>query len=168
VNIGQGPSFEELDGAVLDHCNFSAVSLDAAGSPQEEQESAGHHLLVDIKNVNVEFLNSKEQLTKAMVEVVTEAKLTLLSYHNYSLEPAGVSCVGLLLESHISSHTCFKEGGITLDLFTCGPNNLMLGCCPRLYSCLGFHGRIPLSLLGLCGLMSSEDSDLMKQERNTV
>jgi S-adenosylmethionine decarboxylase proenzyme len=125
VNVGQAPSFEELDGAVLDRRNFSAVSLDAKGSPQEEHEPAGQHLLVDIKNVNAEFLNSEEQLAKAMVEVVTEAKLTLLSYHCHSLEPAGVSCVGVLLESHISFHTWPEEGVITLDLFTCGPNNLM-------------------------------------------
>ena len=31
--------------------------------------------------------------------------LTLLSYHCHSLLPAGVSCVGVLLESHISFHT---------------------------------------------------------------
>jgi S-adenosylmethionine decarboxylase proenzyme len=122
VNVGQVPSFEELDGAVLDRRNFSAP-LDAAAL--EQHEPAGQHLLVDIKNVNAEFLNSEERLAKAMVEVVTEAKLTLLSYHCHSLEPAGVSCVGVLLESHISFHTWPEEGVITLDLFTCGPNNLM-------------------------------------------
>jgi hypothetical protein len=156
VNVGQAPSFEELDGAVLDRRNFSAVSLDAKGSPQEEHEPAGQHLLVDIKNVNAEFLNSEEQLAKAMVEVVTEAKLTLLSYHCHSLEPAGVSCVGVLLESHISFHT-WPVAPITSCRW-----------CPRLRSCLEFRGRIPLSLLGPCGLMSSEDSDPTKRERHTI
>merc|ERR1719201_2179350 len=55
-----------------------------------------------------------------MVSVVVESKLTLLSYHCHSLIPMGVSCVGVLLESHISFHTWPEEGVITLDLYTCG------------------------------------------------
>jgi spermidine synthase/S-adenosylmethionine/arginine decarboxylase-like enzyme len=52
-------------------------------------------------------------------------RLTLLSYHCHSLVPAGVSCVGVLLESHISFHTWPDEGVITLDLFTCGSKPLL-------------------------------------------
>jgi len=81
---------------------------------------AGQHLLVDIKNIDGEFLNSEERLAQAMVSVVVESKLTLLSYHCHSLIPMGVSCVGVLLESHISFHTWPEEGVITLDLYTCG------------------------------------------------
>jgi len=36
-----------------------------------------------------------------------------------------VSCAGVLLESHVSFHTWPKEGVITLDLYTCGPNSLL-------------------------------------------
>jgi len=81
---------------------------------------AGQHLLVDIKNVDGEFLNSEERLAQAMVSVIVESELTLLSYHCHSLIPMGVSCVGVLLESHISFHTWPEEGVITLDLYTCG------------------------------------------------
>jgi hypothetical protein len=51
--------------------------------------------------------------------------MTLLSYHCHSLIPSGVSCVGVLLESHISFHTWPSEGVITLDLFSCGDRPLM-------------------------------------------
>jgi len=64
---------------------------------------AGQHLLVDIKDVDSEFLNSEELLATAMVELIKESKLTLLSYHCHSLVPIGVSCAGVLLESHVSS-----------------------------------------------------------------
>lgn len=37
----------------------------------------------------------------------------------------GVSCVGILLESHISFHTWPAEGVITLDLFTCGSGDVV-------------------------------------------
>lgn len=49
----------------------------------------------------------------------------MLSYHCHVLSPAGISCVGVLLESHISFHTWPDEGVITLDLFTCGENPLL-------------------------------------------
>lgn len=80
--------------------------------------ATGQHLLVDIKNVESEFLNSEQRLTHALVETVNAAGLTLLSYHCHTLSTLRVSCVGVLLESHISFHTWPKDGVITLDLFT--------------------------------------------------
>jgi len=94
-------------------------------SDEDEHLPAGQHLLVDIKNIDADFLNSDIRLAEAMIEVVNESKLTLLSYHCHSLLPMGVSCVGVLLESHISFHTWPTEGVITLDLFTCGSGKLM-------------------------------------------
>ena len=86
---------------------------------------AGQHLLMDIRNVEEAFLASEERLAKAMLEVVGQCGLTLLSYHCHGLAPAGVSCVGVLLESHVSFHTWPAEGVVTLDLFTCGSQSLL-------------------------------------------
>jgi S-adenosylmethionine decarboxylase proenzyme len=91
----------------------------------EEHLPAGQHLLVDMKELSFSFLNSEERLARAMVEVVNQASLTLLSYHCHTLVPSGVSCVGVLLESHVSFHTWPEAGVITLDLFTCGSNSLL-------------------------------------------
>jgi S-adenosylmethionine decarboxylase proenzyme len=88
-------------------------------------EPSGQHLLVDIKNVEGAFLDSEERLAHAMVESVKAGGLTMLSYHCHKLIPSGVSCVGVLLESHISFHTWPDDGVITLDLFTCGANPLL-------------------------------------------
>mmetsp|Transcript_23035 Transcript_23035/g.49984 ORF Transcript_23035/g.49984 Transcript_23035/m.49984 type:complete len:857 (+) Transcript_23035:271-2841(+) len=118
------PSYEDLgDGTIVQR----ASAHDSAGGFDDDDEHLpqGQHLLVDIKNVNAEFLNSESRLADAMVSVVESAGLTLLSYHCHSLSPAGVSCVGVLLESHISFHTWPEEGVITLDLFTCGPKPLL-------------------------------------------
>ena len=95
------------------------------GEDEDEHLPAGQHLLVDIKGVEASFLNSEERLAHAMVEVVNQASLTLLSYHCHRLAPSGVSCVGVLLESHVSFHTWPSQGVITLDLFTCGSNPLV-------------------------------------------
>lgn len=105
-----------------------------AASPSDENTTnetvtihlpAGQHLLMDIENVDESFLNSEEQLAHAMLELVNECGLTLLSYHCHKMIPMGVSCAGVLLESHVSFHTWPKEGVITLDLYTCGPNSLL-------------------------------------------
>ena len=92
---------------------------------EDDHLPAGQHLLIDIKNVDSDFLNSDVRLAKAMVDVVNLSKLTLLSYHCHNLIPQGVSCVGVLLESHISFHTWPEAGVITLDLFTCGSGKLV-------------------------------------------
>ena len=100
-------------------------TLKTEGNDEEEHLPAGQHLLVDIKNVDGNFLNSAERLAEAMITVVETSRLTLLSYHCHSLVPAGVSCAGVLLESHVAFHTWPEEGVITLDLFTCGAGALM-------------------------------------------
>lgn len=86
---------------------------------------SGQHILVDMRGIEADFLDSEERLALAMVTAVEESGLTMLSYHCHKLDPAGISCVGILLESHISFHTWPEEGVITLDLFTCGANPLL-------------------------------------------
>ncbi|CAJ1963560.1 unnamed protein product [Cylindrotheca closterium] len=91
----------------------------------EEHLPAGQHLLVDIDNIEADFLDSEERLATAMVDLVNGSGLTLLSYHCHGMVPSGVSCAGVLLESHVSFHTWPAEGVITLDLFTCGCTSLL-------------------------------------------
>lgn len=98
-------------------------------------EPAGEHLLVDIEHVDGAFLNSEERLASAMIELVNLSGLTMLSYHCHELEPMGVTCVGILLESHVSFHTWPAQGVITLDLFTCGASRLkpLVGVIEKLF-----------------------------------
>jgi S-adenosylmethionine decarboxylase proenzyme len=105
--------------------NGAQVCEEPRESDEGEHLPAGQHLLVDIEGVDGSFLNSEERLAFAMMEVVNQANLTLLSYHCHSMVPTGVSCVGVLLESHVSFHTWPGQGVITLDLFTCGSNPLL-------------------------------------------
>lgn len=104
---------------------FFKISKEEIDSVEDKHLPAGQHLLVDIEGVDEDFLNSEERLSKAMVDTVKESGLHMLSYHCHALVPSGVSCVGVLLESHISFHTWPAEGVITLDLFTCGSKPLL-------------------------------------------
>jgi len=97
---------------------------DPADDPADDDavlhQPSGQHLLVDMKNVDPQFLNSEDRLAQAMIDLVEESKVTLLSYHCHSRTPMGVSCAGVLLESHVSFHTWPAEGAIIMDMFTCG------------------------------------------------
>lgn len=59
----------------------------------ESSEPAGEHLMVDINNVDGSFLNSEPRLAQAIVDLVHEADLPLLSYHCHGFNPVGVRYV---------------------------------------------------------------------------
>ena len=109
----------------LSDMNDTQSDMISVEGDEEEHLPAGQHLLVDISGVDGAFLNSEKQLATAMVQLVDNSGLTLLSYHCHGLKPAGVSCAGVLLESHVAFHTWPAEGVITLDLFTCGSTSLL-------------------------------------------
>jgi S-adenosylmethionine/arginine decarboxylase-like enzyme len=87
-------------------------------------EPIGQHLLVDIENVDRDFLESEERLAWALVETVKGSGSTLISYNCHGLD-TGVHCVGVLVESHIAVHTWPDQGLVIFDLYTCGPRSLM-------------------------------------------
>ena len=89
---------------------------DTTNTSTENTQPSAEHLMVDIKHVDSAFLNSEGRLANAIVQVMNEAHLTLLSYHCHGLVPMGVSCVGVLKQNYISFHTWPEEGVITLDL----------------------------------------------------
>jgi S-adenosylmethionine decarboxylase proenzyme len=155
-------SSEQGQGQVCQTPTTTTASTRTTESDDNEDENdeeelhlpAGQHLLMDIQNVDASFLASEERLANAMLEVVENCGLTLLSYHCHGLEPSGVSCVGVLLESHVSFHTWPMEGVITLDLFTCGPGSLLpiVSTVERLFS---VPITIPISILAADGAGSS-------------
>jgi len=82
-----------------------------------DESTTGEHLLLDIKHVDSGFLDDEERLSQALVDVCSEAKLALISYHCHLMVPSGVTCVGVLTRGHISFHTWPDEGVILMDLY---------------------------------------------------
>jgi S-adenosylmethionine decarboxylase proenzyme len=110
---------------LLKKCTNVSIGSTSATENEHLHLPSGQHLLIDIKGVDYHFLNSEKRLAQAMIDLINESKLTLLSYHCHSLIPVGVSCAGVLLESHIAFHTWPLQGVISLDLFTCGSGLLI-------------------------------------------
>lgn len=65
---------------------------------------SGHHLLVDMKGVDSEFLGSEERLAGAMFSLANKTDRALLSYHCHSLAPVSISCAGVMVGSRVSDH----------------------------------------------------------------
>ena len=124
------------------HGNSSSLPGGGKDALRDQTHPTGQHLLVDMKNLEADFLNSERRLVDATLKSVAAGGLTLLSYHCHSLHPAGVSCVGVLLESHISFHTWPDEGVITLDLFTTSEQPL-LPALPKLEEYFGVPRKDP-------------------------
>eukprot|EP00980_Cylindrotheca_fusiformis_P005244 scaffold1120_cov127-Cylindrotheca_fusiformis.AAC.6 len=107
------------------HAQSSACLHPDMEEEKAEYEQTGQHLLVDIVNVDTPFLDSKERLSVAMLDLLKQCGQTLLSYHCHDLQPNGVSCAGVLMKGHISFHTWPSKGVITLDLYISGPDTLL-------------------------------------------
>ncbi|KAL7577423.1 hypothetical protein ACA910_004710 [Epithemia clementina (nom. ined.)] len=122
-------------------CNSTSTTLESDDDEEEAEEEekeyhhkggpfepAGQHLMMDVQHVDPLFLLDMKRLAQAMVQLITLSRLTLLSYHCHDLPPPsmlGVSCVGVLLESHVSLHTWPRAGILTMDLFTFGSQSLL-------------------------------------------
>ena len=116
---------EETCSEVEDEVDNEEDEVDNEEEEEDDEEESepnpsAEHLMVDIKHVDTAFLDSEQRLAQAMVDLVNEADLTLLSYHCHGLTPAGVSCVGVLLQNYVSFHTWPVEGVITFDLLVGG------------------------------------------------
>jgi S-adenosylmethionine/arginine decarboxylase-like enzyme len=114
-----------LHSSLPDDLGKALEGTDPDGEEEELPLPAGQHLLLDFDNVDATILNSQKHLAEAMVAMVYECGLTMLSYHCFGLEPTGVSFTGVLLESHVAFPKWSEEGVITMDLFTCEATSIL-------------------------------------------
>jgi len=97
-------------------------------APAEEREDhfatrngvrcAGVHLIIDLHGAK--GLNDIDLIERTLRRCVDAARATLLHIHLHHFQPAGVSGVAVLAESHISIHTWPDAGYAALDVFMCG------------------------------------------------
>lgn len=80
----------------------------------------GRHVLVDIGDAAAELLNDVERLEHSLVSAALAEGVTVLGTLKKAFEPAGVTILLLLAESHISLHTYPDQGKAFFDAFTCG------------------------------------------------
>lgn len=93
---------------------------------QPKYISEGVHYLCDIHNVSNDKLNDIDYLELIMTKACKLSNVTVLNIYKHKFEPAGVTTLFSLSESHLSIHTYVdleSENNLgmgMLDFFTCG------------------------------------------------
>lgn len=84
-------------------------------------DTYSRHCILELWECDVDFLNDRPLIEKAMVEAALEAgaEVREVAFHNFA--PQGVSGVVIISESHLAIHTFPEHGYASIDVFTCGP-----------------------------------------------
>ena len=83
-------------------------------------ESLGRHLLVELYGCRADALDDCALVEAALADAAEQAGATLVGRVFHRFQPAGVSGVVLIAESHLTIHTWPELGYAAVDLFTCG------------------------------------------------
>ncbi|RKX32796.1 MAG: S-adenosylmethionine decarboxylase proenzyme [Candidatus Zixiibacteriota bacterium] len=80
----------------------------------------GRHLVAELADCNIEFLNDLPFLEQVMKEAarISGATVVKTAFHRYN--PQGLSGIVVIAESHLSIHTWPEYGYAAVDCFTCG------------------------------------------------
>ena len=83
-------------------------------------KALGIHLLLDLKECNLELLDDLQFIRQAMLGAANEAGATVVgeSFHKFS--PLGATGIIAISESHLCIHTWPEHGYAAVDIFTCG------------------------------------------------
>ena len=80
----------------------------------------GQHVLGEFYGVSEEKLNDLLLLEKSIRKGIIASGASLCSLQKKQFEPAGVTLLALLSESHASIHTYPEKKALFFDAFTCG------------------------------------------------
>jgi len=81
----------------------------------------GKHIAGNLYGCDRATLMDVNKLNRIVVEAARIGKMTLLDVKAWKIG-AGVSIIGIVLESHISIHTWPEYSFATVDVYTCGSN----------------------------------------------
>jgi S-adenosylmethionine decarboxylase len=91
--------------------------------------SVGIHCLLELYGCPVELLDDPGFVTRTLNNAAEHAGATWLGELHHRFKPCGVTCVGLLAESHVSIHTWPEVGYAAVDVFTCGDATMPETAC---------------------------------------
>ena len=108
----------------MDHSNQGCHNDKQSSTCCDDQSSPhifqGIHILGEIYGCKEAHLNDVALLEKLLKEGIEKSGATLCSVQSKKFDPAGVTVLALLSESHASIHTYPENGALFFDAFTCG------------------------------------------------
>tara|TARA_Y100000992_G_scaffold264994_1_gene202083 strand:+ start:1125 stop:1568 length:444 start_codon:yes stop_codon:yes gene_type:complete len=85
--------------------------------------NVGHHLIVDIENIEHSKLTSSSFILKLCEDIIKSTNINVLKSLVHKFKPYGMTALYLLAESHFAIHTWPEKKKICLDLFSCSKKN---------------------------------------------
>lgn len=80
----------------------------------------GRHLLLELKNCDLEVLNDLDYVRDCLHDAAEQIGATVVNDAFYRFSPHGISGVVIISESHLCIHTWPEHGYAAVDVFTCG------------------------------------------------
>jgi S-adenosylmethionine decarboxylase len=122
----------------------------------------GIHLLAELIECNISFLDDTDKIKESMLEAAVAAKATALQSYFHKFVPQGVSGMVVIAESHLSIHTWPEFGYAAVDVFTCGDRTMPHKAIQHLVDALGAKH------LEVTEVMRGYDYDAMEKGINNV
>ncbi|MGA3488578.1 adenosylmethionine decarboxylase [Micromonosporaceae bacterium DT55] len=85
-----------------------------------DYDFTGTHVLCDVTGVAPERIFDNALILDAIRRGIEVSGAELCGVQTKTFEPAGVTAVYVLSESHVSVHTYPESGSLFMDAFTCG------------------------------------------------
>lgn len=82
---------------------------------------SGRHLIAEFIYCGKEILNDGERIEAALKEAIKECGFGLRKILTYRFQPAGVTSIAIISESHVAIHTYPEAQHASVDVFTCAP-----------------------------------------------
>ena len=110
------------------------MSSSTRSMPESSSQHSPHgiHIAMECGGCRRELLEDQDQLKRTMVWCAEEAGATVVDSLIHSYNPAGLSGVVIIAESHIAIHTWPGIGYASFDIYTCGKRDLAEGIADRL------------------------------------
>lgn len=88
----------------------------------------GYHTIWDITGADARLLKNAPALHDFFLGTLQRSRFTVLDHliHKFSAGGEGVTGLYLLSESHLSYHTYPESHYISIDVYTCGSNNMSI------------------------------------------
>ncbi|MDY0833164.1 adenosylmethionine decarboxylase [Pseudomonas sp. SED1] len=93
----------------------------------------GYHTIWDITGADSYLLKDASALHDFFLGTLQYSRFTVLDHLIYKFDVGGEGVTGLYLlsESHLSYHTYPETHYISIDVYTCGSNNISINECIR-------------------------------------
>ncbi|MBK1835598.1 adenosylmethionine decarboxylase [Roseibacillus ishigakijimensis] len=95
-------------------------SSSPASTAPPAHSAYGVHIAMECRGCRAELLTNREALGAALREAATIAGATVVDSLLHQYNPAGLSGVVVIQESHLAIHTWPEIGYASFDIYTCG------------------------------------------------